>query len=95
MIFFNPYHEENRSKILLIGPILISVDWAYTSAGETSRTGLGAIGPDDSGHHRKSGPLSHRLLFNRASAERAHATRCLLGSARIQRVFTARRSPVL
>ena len=77
MNFFKPYHEENRSKILFIGSSLISVDWEYTSAvdftsgsaGETSRTELGAIGQEDSGRHRKSRPLSHRLLFNRTSAE--------------------------
>ena len=77
MNFFNPYHEENRSKILFIGSSLISVDWEYTSAvdftsgsaGETSRTELGAIGQEDSGCHRKSGPLSQWLLFKRASAE--------------------------
>ena len=77
MNFFNRYQEENHSKILFIGSSLISVDWKYTSAvdftsgssGETSRTRLGPIGQEDSGRHRKSGPLSHRLLFNRASAE--------------------------
>jgi len=77
MNFFKLYHEENRSKILFIGSSLISVYWEYTStvdftsgsAGETSRTGLGATGQEDSGCHRKSGPLSHRLLFNKASAE--------------------------
>ena len=77
MNFFNPYQKENRSKILFIGSSMISVDWEYTSAvdftsgssGETSRTEPGAIGQEDSGSHKKSGPLSHRLLFNRASAE--------------------------
>lgn len=77
MNFFNPCHDENRSEILFIGSSLILVNWECSSAvdftsgsaGETSRTGLCAVGQDDSGCHRKSGPLSHWLLCNRASVE--------------------------
>ena len=77
MNFFSPCQEENRSKMLFIGSSLNSVDWEYTSAvdftsgsaRETPMAGLGAIGQEDSERHRKSGLLSHRLSFTRASAE--------------------------
>ena len=77
MNFFSSCQKENRSKILFIGSSLNSVDWEYTSAadltsgsaGETSMVRLAAIGQEDSGCHRKSEPLSHRLSFTRASAE--------------------------
>ena len=77
MNFFSPCQEENRSKLLFIGSSLNSVDWEYTSAvhvtsgsaGETSVAELCALGQEDSGRHRRSGSLSHRLSFTRASAE--------------------------
>ena len=76
--FFKRNHEEKYWKMLFIDRSLTSVDARNTSvvfltSGSPcapSGTGQGRIGQVCTGCQRKSGPLSHRLLFVRASAER-------------------------
>ena len=104
MNFFNPYQEENRSKILFIGSSLISVDWEYTSAvdftsgsaGETSRTGVGVIEKKILGTTGNLGLLATDCYLTE-SLQKALATRGPLDFATSQHASTARRprSPVL